>query len=72
MYVELIERARDIRSEGDAIMEGGGGDSRQWMIKFQRTMVALREIGDRKVDLTSKMLDMVCGEGERQETLVPI
>ena len=29
------------------------------MIKFQRTMLALREIGDRKVDLTSKMLDMV-------------
>lgn len=34
-------------------------ERQNWLIKLQRVMLALREVGNEKVELTSQMLDLV-------------
>ena len=62
LVVDLLTEARCVRTKSEAVISGGVVTCRErqnWLMKLQRVMLALREVGNEKVELTSQMLDLV-------------
>lgn len=62
LVVDLLTEARCVRAKSEGVISGGVvtcRDRQNWLMKLQRVMLALREVGNEKVELTSQMLDLV-------------
>lgn len=62
LFVDLLSEARCVRAKSEAVLSGSVAPCRErqnWLMKLQRVMLALREVGNEKVELTSQMLDLV-------------
>ena len=61
LYSDLVTEARSIQTESEKVMSSSvaNGDKHQWLLRLQRVMLALREVGNEKLEITSQMLDTV-------------
>lgn len=66
----LVTEARSIQTESEKVMSSSvaNGDKHQWLLRLQRVMLALREVGNEKLEITSQMLDTA--EGYSQQLML--
>ena len=62
----MLEETRIVREQCDGLVNSGDGsnvEQRKWFAKLQAVMLALREVGNEELEVTSQMLDTVKNSG---------
>ncbi|XP_019858726.1 PREDICTED: inhibitor of growth protein 4-like [Amphimedon queenslandica] len=55
---DLLDEARQLKNEHSTVLKSVGvADRIHWLLKLQKAMVSLTEVGDQKLEVTSEMLD---------------
>lgn len=58
--LDLLDEARQLKNEHSTVLKSVGvADRIHWLLKLQRAMASLTEVGDQKLEVTSEMLDTV-------------
>lgn len=58
----MLEEVRIVREQGAGIVSSGGGsnvEQHRWGAKLQAVMLALREVGNEELEVTSQIVDTV-------------